>query len=348
MIKLNFILDKNLAFIYFIHALVAWSPYQSTNERKRFKEVVSPLSKEENEVLGKFEQALKKPGNGYRLAWQMYAKKTNDTESTSIVEIISIFKKKFNVFWEQELKPMRLWRDFLESYDWGAHSLLLNKVRHFFNVGRGAFPREINIYIVPGAGERFVSAHTHQTQPDMIVLNISQFSKEKYKDVISTVLHEIIHQIEYKSTLSRKLYKKARIRYITPLIATSNWNKATLPNWSHLFRETIITSIAGQGDNSYFFLDHSSVGAVESSHIKTIGICLRKRQYNQFIRQTARFIVGKTKYYLDHKKVIDLDFVKEISKIWLKTLKTPEIKVKKTSYTFARIAGFFISLLVKS
>lgn len=326
MLTYNFKISKKACFAYWAQSLIEWDDNFNASECKYFLRISGDLSASEQNHLKVLKHLLQRKDAKLFFLWDRYLEKSIiDGEHHKVwQQICAALESHFEIVWQTELPRLKAWQSLSQFYPFSKFSKLLDCAAHFFNVEIELL-KEINVILLPHYNTISAAGSTLQKYPNVVLLKVSNLPLERRENAATVLLHESVHLIEFRSLIASRCMKASYLKILKPialppykqimrrfLIKIANVAVALgilkyemalklrgFP-WHYLFRETVVTSIAGP---------YSKTPSLD-----------RKKQKNMFIHHilsTADVLRETTNTYLTEEKIIDQPYCDKLAKTWL-------------------------------
>lgn len=240
-------IDKNTCFYYWVQMVSGWDSYPAglgpyyNNWRDRFR----PSDKQEHALnnIKNILQAAKKPR---LILSELYSNSASSTESKEIIEQSKQLEAFFENIWKEILPNLKLWSNFLKSANLTCFKHPMKKIADFLDSDFD-LNSEYTLYLLQNIPFNGPVGHAIKGADFILFCPPVRENKEIENDVISVIVHEYIHLIEFKSKTSRVLFEKSINKYITPKEIPS-------PNgysWTAMYFEVLVACFANTITGGY-------------------------------------------------------------------------------------------------
>lgn len=302
MIKFNFFIDKETAFVYWAQRMIEWTWYFNEKYPQYFISKYGELDAREKNALDRLRGILQKEENGYLWLWRNYTNEGRDPEWIELKEALS---ERFDKIWADQLGILEKWREYLDGQDYDySFNKHIPSLEKFFNIKLQN--ETIQIFLLPTYEGSLGSAATKKGFDNYILMEAGNFNEKNKEKKKHSLWHELIHLFLNRSD-KESLMKE---RFTEILKPTSIKQKN--PSWEHLITESIIFSIAGE---PFSYLDGGDV--VDEKSVARFDDNTRSGIFHNQIMVIAYRISELTKQYLDQSKEMDREYIDEVLNTWM-------------------------------
>ncbi len=280
---------------------------------------LSPLEKETltelSSVASRLNQGQKGvKGSSWRLdqafltkedAWREVSSIANSEEVEVIKNAIKVLEPRFNKIWPDEEERLRARQQVLEGGFNGAQAARIIKVlRTFFQPDNE--PEKVEIFLL-------LNTEPNSTQgganlgAGQITLHCSHSEPVTYERFAGIIWHEITH------LFLQEHYFKLENAYSSGIQKPAFWDPRT-PTGDSIIREAVVASLAHDG-----YIDEKFLGLdLEKHWAGDFGAEWRNppTTFNSWQNYASYHLQAQVERYVNEKRPIDEDFIKEFLKIW--------------------------------
>lgn len=245
--NLEITIDKKTCFYYWVQLVSGWDSYPAglatyyNSWRNRFE----PSDKQKN-ALNNIKNILKAAKNPRLILSELYSNSVNSTESKKIIKQSEQLEVFFENIWEETLPNLKLWSNFLKSADFTCFKYPMKKIANFLDSDFD-LSSAYTLYLLQNMPLNGPVGHAIKGTDFILFCPPVRENKEIERDVISVIVHEYIHLIEFKSKTSRLLFEKSINKYII----SKNIPSPNGYSWTAMYFEVLVACFANTITGGY-------------------------------------------------------------------------------------------------
>lgn len=245
--KINFIIDKETNFYYWLQISADWGNSQIVPKmQKYFREFLQNLTEQERENLGKIEKILRKSQNPRKILAELYLRKNQSREAQKIVKFAEILRPHFEKIWQKRAPDLKNYQKKLEKFDFQKLNSLFKKVKKFY-ASTIDFSKPLKFYLLINSDTAFCYGFKI-TGIDEMMLAPDFRKKIGAQENLTTICHEICHAIENKSPISDAVIRDSFAKILRP----KNLRERANFSWRQMYNEALTLSFAGHSTRGIF------------------------------------------------------------------------------------------------
>lgn len=245
--NLKITIDKNACFYYWIQIISSWDSYQAGLEiyYDNWRDGFKPSDKQKH-ALDNIKNILHAARKPRLILSELYSNNINSVESKKIIKQSEQLESTFDNIWKEILPNLKLWSDFLKSVDFAHFEHSMKKIAGFLDsdFDLDGFHILYLLQNIPLAGP---AGHAIKGTDFILFCPPVRKNKEQERDVISVIVHEYIHLIEFGSKTSRVLFEKSIDKYII----SKDISSPSGYSWMAIYQEVLVACFANTITGGY-------------------------------------------------------------------------------------------------
>jgi len=314
--KFEFIMSKEACFYYWVQAISGWNIYfPEEKSYEYFKRTSGAFSDEQKASLEKIAGTLVLSSKPRLVLAELYSNQVNGDDAKLIYNNAAILKSNFESIWPKIEADLLLARNRLENINFTQFTISLQQIAAFlgatFNEGKS-----VKVYLLQNAPEAPPIGHKIECT-DFILLHPEMRSTvDKDNATVGTLLHELIHSIEFGSELANGLTRRAYSEVIEPL----NKSHPKGMTWRMVYAEVIVYCFMNNITGGYLrpeVFDKPRPKAEDMKKEFYQLVANKSQKDTDIIAWVALSIQADVELYLTKKKTFDISIANKISKLLL-------------------------------
>jgi len=244
--KFRILLSKETAFFYWLQVISGWDKTASV-DKATYCYYSSFVVDNTESVLLKIRQIINSHDNPRSFLQLLYSGDFSDNrEAKELIEISNDLRRYFDVLWSDCFSSLEAWLYALEKYDFDRFDDSINNIVRFMGSSFD-YRSEQKIYLLPNIPSKGTVGHRIRGS-DFILLRPSMlYNDSKLNQVVCVIIHELLHDIEFSSSITRIYMKQSYREYIEPsgLLAPVGYN------WKEMFIEALVYCFANNITGGY-------------------------------------------------------------------------------------------------
>lgn len=313
--QLDLVIDRKTNFYYWVQALSGWSIYYG--ERKQYEyfiHILPHLSLEHERVLDDISSMLKSLEHPRRVLAELYSGRLSDV-SRPLSEIADQLDGLFEPVWHNQSMFLYEWQQKLIGLDTSRLADSMVGIARFFDSDFN-IKMPVKTYLLMNPAFGAAIGHSIRDTDFILIHPAGGEIKQPAATTFSTIIHEYIHSIEFKSNITEDVFRNSYETYIKPRAV----NAPDGYSWSSLYKEIIVQCFANNVTGGYFRPETygkplPTVAGMQKGFYKLLssGEC----SVNQLISWVALNLLPDVQDYLDKNIVMDDILVSRMSKLIL-------------------------------
>lgn len=314
--NLEFSVDKNTRFYYWLQTISNWNPYLSGIKISvQHQNIPDQMSNKQRGALNRIADILKAANEPIGILSELYSNNINSVEAKEISAQSEQLAILFDPIWESSQQYLKEWLELLSSTDFTHLNESLKKISNFFE-SRINLNELFTVYLIHNKSDTQAAGH-YISETNFILLRppIGK-SKSEFNSVIYTLLHEYIHAIEFKSTISRNMFKNSYEKYI-------NANDIPAPEgytWKSMYTEAIAHCFSSKTIGGYLGPEITNEPNSSFDDLKKrFSKVMSKEKYNTIdvINWAALNILSDVTKCIENKLPINQQIADKIGRIFM-------------------------------
>lgn len=322
--NLDIIIDKNTCFYYWVQVISNWDPYPIDSKAYRYYQNGRKLlSNEQKSALNSIKDILQGSEESRWILAELYSGDIKRSESKEIAVQSEQLKEVFEAIWRESLPHLEVWLNSLKSTDLTRFNDPMGKIVDFLDSDFN-LQDLYTLYLLQNQPFSGVVGHAINNTRFILICHSGSERPDIINNTISTIAHEYIHAIEFKSKISRTIIKNSYDKYI---------GKKNIPSpdgysWKMMYVETLVNCFANKTTGGYlrpetYQKPRPTIDEMEDGFRRIV----KEKRYNtnHIISWAALNILPDVEKHIEKGLKIDRQIADKLSKIFLKFYLTETI-----------------------
>lgn len=313
--KLDFKVDKKACFYYWLQAVSGWDIHSSETESYQYyQNLLNSTPNEEQGAISQIKDLLLSSTNPRQVLAELYASRPELNEAMKIAQLAKPLEPLFEPVWQEAQLGLQTWRKRLKSMDFDDFTPPLQRIAHFLD---SAFEPEerVAVYLIQSPTSAGASGH-HISGTGFILLHPPGEGRAGQEAaIISTILHEYVHLVEFRSKTTVGLFRQSYESHIRP----RKINPPPGCTWKYMYREAIAYCFANSITGGYFRPETFQKPRPTVDEMQAGFWRLVKRgghNTNHVISWVALNVLAEVEDYIDQGKAIDQKIADRIGELY--------------------------------
>ncbi len=244
--KFEILLSEDTAFFYWLQVVSGWDETAAV-DKDTYDYYSSFIDDSAKPVLLKIREIISSHDDPRRFLQSLYSGNICDNNKTrKLIEISGNFRCYFDVLWSDCFSSLEAWSNVLEEYDFSRFDNSINRITQFMESSFDCKYRQ-KIYLLPNTPSKGVIGHKIRGSDFILLRPSTQCSSDKLDRIICVIVHELLHDIEFSSNITRVYMEQSYKDYIQPFGLSSPAGYS----WKEMFIETLIYCFANNITGGY-------------------------------------------------------------------------------------------------
>lgn len=314
--NLDITIDKSTGFYYWIQSISKWDSSEvNADVGNYYQDVYTSLSNEQRFVLNKIKDILQNSEEPRWILAELYTGSFKSNESMEIVVKSKQLKKVFEEVWQKSLPHLETSLVTLQGEDFTRFDEPMKKIIDFLDADFN--PQDLyTLYLLQNPLLGDAVGHAINNTQFILVRPSGDEHQSKINNTISTIAHEYIHAIEFKSKTSRELFKRSYDKYIN----IENIPDPDRYSWKMMYVEVLAYCFASKTIGGYlrpeiYQKPRPIVDEMQDGFWRLVKD--GRHNTNHVINWAALNILPDVEEYIRNGRKIDQKITDKISKIFL-------------------------------
>jgi len=245
--KIDITVSKSTCFYYWVQALSEWDARQPEIETHAyFKEKAGTLSSLQTNALTMIKHILLNSKEPRWVLSELYCNRIASLEAVEIRHLARSFETLFANLWVDIEQPLAARRQKLQQSDLSQFNIPLKQIAQFLG-SPFQLDKSTTVYLIQNAPFAPSAGHAINNTDFVLLHPAGREHTSDTNSTICTLVHELIHKIEFQASTARKLYKDSYDSIISP----SGKLAPTGYTWKGLYSETLVYCFANKITGGY-------------------------------------------------------------------------------------------------
>ncbi len=309
-------INQDTCFYYWVQTISGWSIYSGeAGAYEYYQAMLGNISETESTSIRKVRSVLNKSTDPRKTLAELYSGDIISDESKSIVKLAKNLQKTFIPVWEESKPTLDIWRKKLEKINFSVFKYQMDQIVRFLDADFNT-DEPLVLYLIQNPPFGAAIGHTISNSSFILIHPAGSDRINQESTTKNTIIHEYIHAIEFRSNITRNLFKESYKKLIEPHSITA----PTGYDWKMIYIETIAYCFANNITGGYFRPEtynapRPNIEEMKDSFYKMVA----RKQYNtnHIISWVALNILSDVELYINQQKSIDQHLTDKISKLFL-------------------------------
>lgn len=315
--KFNFIVNKETCFYYWVQSISEWNVYAPELEAyEYYKSESGVFSPDQLQAIDKIRDILLTAKHPRLALARLYSDRIDSSETSIAIDSYShILKPNFERLWPRIDSDLLQQQGYLTRIDFAWLGQTLKQIIEFLDSNFEL--KEQDVYLLQNSPGGMSVGHQIEGT-DFILLHPSMRGQtDNERTTIGTLLHELIHRVEFQSCITSDLTQKSYNRIVT----ASGKSAPAGVTWKMLYREIIVYCFINNITGGYLRTQVFNKPKPSIESMKE-GYSIRRKsntlKTSDLIAWIALNIQEDIEEYLKQGKVFDTRLADKISRLILK------------------------------
>lgn len=314
--NLEIVIDKNTCFYYWIQVISGWDAHAIDSKTYNyFESAISELTEPEESSLSEIKRILEKSEEARWILADLYNADLSRKESKKIVQLSEQFKDRFEAIWQDNSSNLESWLALIVLEDFRRFNEPMKKIVDFLDADFDLYSK-YEVYLLQNSELGGAGGHTINNTQFLLLRPPGYKQTHKTNNLVAVIAHEYIHAIEFKSKISRGLFKKS---YDTHIDA-SNIKAPEGYTWKMMYVEVLVYCFASTITGGYLRQEiyqkpRPTVNEMKDGFYRLVK--QNRHNTNHIINWAAINILSDVEEYIENGKKIDQNITDKISKVFL-------------------------------
>mgnify|MGYP000966535365 FL=1 len=244
--KVRVLLSRDVAFFYWLQVISGWDKTAAV-DKVTYDYYSSFIDDNTKSVLLKIRRIINSHDNPRNFLQLLYSGDvSDDREARELIEISNDLRRYFDVLWSDCFSSLEAWLYALEKYDFDRFDDSISRITRFMESSFD-HEREQNVYLLPNTPSEGTIGHKIKGGDFILLRPPLQYSDDKLNRAVCVIVHELLHDVEFLSNVTRVYMKQSYEDYIQPscLLAPAGYT------WKEMFVEALVYCFANNITGGY-------------------------------------------------------------------------------------------------
>jgi hypothetical protein len=203
-------------FYYWIQVISGWDiSSMESRAYNYYRSVFDTASDSEKSAAKKIHDILSESADPRGVLAQLYTGDFKNKEALLITELSKPLRDDFDPVWKEGKPELGVWRKKLEGFDFSDFKVKMDTIVVFFDADF-TIDRPVTIYLIQNPPFGAAVGHTISKSDFILVHPAGSERTNRESTTSNTIVHEYIHAVEFKSRVTRGLFKESYDEIIKP------------------------------------------------------------------------------------------------------------------------------------
>ncbi len=314
--NLDIIINKNTCFYYWVQVISNWDPYPIDPKAYQYpQDRLKIISNEQKSSLNNIKNILQSSKESRWILAELYSGDIKRSESKEIEELSKKLIEVFEAIWQESLPHLEVWLDSLKSTNFARFNEPMKKIVDFLDSDFN-LQDLYTLYLLQNSPFSGAIGHAINNTRFILVCPPGSERPNTINNTISIIAHEYTHAVEFKSKISRTIFKNSYDKYI---------GKHNIPepdgySWKMMYIESLVCCFANTITGGYlrpetYQKPRPTIDEMENSfrNIKKEG----RYNTNHIINWAALNILPDVEEHIEKGIKFDQQIADKLSKIFM-------------------------------